>query len=114
MLKSSAAARFGSVSDQEPHEGRTWGRLTEDPIVRFSIGFVAPAGSGLESAAVEHRDVVAAVTDEPTFLRGACRLRDANAADAKHQGQELLRDMEAVGVRAKPTRVTSTNSAYGK
>ena len=72
----------------------------EDPIVRFPIRLVAPAGRGLESAPVEHGDVAAAVADQAGALQGTRRLGDADPADTEHQGQEFLRDVEGVGVRA--------------
>src|SRR5207253_9642258 len=75
-------------------------RLTEDPIVRFSICLVAPAGSGLESTPVQNGDIAAAVMDQVAPLQGARRLGDADSADAKHEGQVFLRDLEVVRVGA--------------
>jgi hypothetical protein len=44
-------------------------RLTKDPIVRFPICGVAPAGSGLESPPVKNRDIAAAVMDQTALLQ---------------------------------------------
>ena len=73
-------------------------RLIEDSFVRFPIGAVAPAGSGLESTPVENRDIAAAVLDQIPPLQGTGRIGDADSADAEHEGQEFLGDMESVGV----------------
>jgi hypothetical protein len=34
--------------------------------------------------------------DQAALLQGACRLGHANASNAKHEGQKLLREMEVV------------------
>src|SRR5437016_5877994 len=74
-------------------------RLTEDPIIRCSICLVAAAGSGLEPTPIKNSDVAATVTNQIALLQGTCRFSDADAADAKHEGQEFLRDVEGVRVR---------------
>src|SRR3954463_2728663 len=74
--------------------------LTQRPIVRCSIRLVAAARSGLEATPVKNRYVPAAVADQFARLQGTCRLGHTDAADAQHEGEELLRDVEAVCVRA--------------
>ena len=76
------------------------GRLPQHPFVRVQIGLVAAACSCLETAPIENRDVASAVVNQPSGLQRACRLGDANAADAEHVGEKFLRNMECVGVRA--------------
>src|SRR6266576_1434090 len=75
-------------------------KLIEGPVIRCSIRLVAAAGSGLEPAPVENGDVAAAVTDQFALLQRARRLGDTDAADAQHEGQEFLRDVKVVRVRA--------------
>ncbi len=75
-------------------------RLAEGPLVRFPVCLVAPAGGGPESAPVENRDIAAAVSNQPPLLQRARRVGDADSTDAKHQGKELVRDVERVRMGA--------------
>jgi len=57
---------------------------------------VALAGVLLQSGALEHRDVPAAVADESGLLQFAGGLRDAFAAHAKHAGDQFLRHDQVI------------------
>src|SRR5204863_9154870 len=74
--------------------------LTQRPIIRCSIRLVAAARSGLEATPVKNGDVATAVADQFARLQGTCRLGHTDAANAQHEGEELLRDVEAICVRA--------------
>ena len=49
---------------------------------------------------VKNRDIAATVMDQTALLQGPGRLGYTDSPDAKHQGQEFLRDTKGVRVRA--------------
>lgn len=77
---------------------RARGRLTKDSGVTVFLVGIARAGVRLQPAAIDNDQLSAAVTDELAVLKRAGRSIDTGATHTEHRGDELLSDIELIGV----------------
>lgn len=81
--------------------------------VSLPVGRVAAAGRGFQAGAVQHRHIAAVVFDEAAALQGIGGSRDADPAHAQHIGQEFVRHVEVVGMRAVLAHQQPAGQALG-
>src|SRR5438309_3621463 len=73
--------------------------LPERSSVNGFVGLITPARCRFESTTIQNGDIATAVAEKvpsPQVLRG---YRDARAAHTQHPREELVRDMEGLGMR---------------
>src|SRR6185437_8035844 len=68
----------------------------EQPLPSITIGTVAPARCGLESAPVRDMDLAARIADQPSSLQRSRSMSDTDTAHTKHVGEKHMGDAEGV------------------
>jgi hypothetical protein len=68
----------------------------KDASVNFPVDGVTSAGGALEPSHIDNGHIATAISDQLPALQGGCGARHAHSANAQHQCEKFVRDVELV------------------
>src|SRR5580658_3648710 len=96
FLESSTECHCSALRPRGP-----WCWPAAEQTIELPLGnAIALARAALQAAAIDDRDVAAAITDQAGALQAARRGRDAGALHPQHHGEELLGEQKLVRLHA--------------